>query len=703
MHWGYLGGLLCIIALCIYFSLTRHKQYLTDLATHALQVENINQISKRKQFFISKISHDLRTPLHGINGLIELLGKEKLSESGQVYLDKLKIGSKALLEVISGVIELNRPDDSDITVEKEPLDLSQLSEELVQLYSTNCYLKNIQLSLFIEPSIYNKIYFLDRNKINQILTNLLSNAIKFTDSGEVTLWLKESPLDDTACKITFMITDTGTGIPEENLPFLTQPYYQVSEIQENRIKGAGLGLNICLTLLKSMRSSLSITSKVGVGSQFSFSLTADTTSKLHIPTVEMKDHKKIVLLSPKSVTTENIINFLAFWSIDCEYLESDAIDDLTLPVDLLIIQGFTENQLTKLIPRVRSMDISSIHILLDIDTKAIEQQFSDIHLHYHYGYFSASVLHNILNDADVVVQHLSNSHPQIDYLTLLKECTAEHDCAMLVVDDNEINQLVLSEMLHEVGITKIDVANNGQEAVDFALQNDYDVIWMDLMMPIMDGLEATQKILEQQPNTVIYGLSATTEIEHLEKCQQVGMQTLFAKPLNKADLHTLLLAYFEDKIYPSDHVQNMDLAQFFNQQKTIKILIHSIDNKTIYKLNRYFSQQKNVFISYFYAPQSIIYHCQVEAFDLLLVDINDSQLPISAFMHEYSVKRQKTPIILVNAGQKIYLDKSNEKVHCLPLNFTALDIQKILERFKEESTMVYQHKPTLPIRDHRHG
>ena len=700
--WVFYLGIIATIGAGTFLVFNKSKQQHEALTSQEILVENIKNITKRKEIFISKISHDLRTPLHGINGLIELLEKEQLSDSGQSYLQKLRIGSSALLEVISGVIELNRPEDSDIEVNNAPLELSKLSEELIQLYSTNCYLKNIQLSLFIEPAIYGKTYLLDKNKLNQILTNLLSNAIKFTDSGEVTLWIKETILYEGTSKITFMVTDNGIGIPEEDIPFLTQPYYQVSSMQKNRIKGTGLGLNICLSLLKSMHSKLIINSEEGIGSQFSFSLEADSATKLHTPNHKIKENKNIVLLSKKSVTTENILNYLEFWNIESRFIESHEIESIQTNIDLLIIQGFSEAELNILIPKLLTIELKLIYVLIDAKSTIIEQKFNNTHLYYHYGYFSPGSLHRLLIESDVLVKSNHNTLPKINYLKLLKELIKEQDTCMLVVDDNEINQLVLTEMLYEAGVNKVEVANNGLEAVNLSTDNDYDLIWMDLMMPIMDGFTATKKILEQKPKTTICGLSAATDPEIIGKSGRYGMTELLGKPLNKNDLHIYLLNYYEHLKHPSNPKNTLNLARIFKKEGPLKVLIHSIDNQTLYKLKQYFDQQQDVYTTYFYAPDSIIYHCQIEAFDLIFVDINDSQLAISAFMHEYTLKRQKMPIILVNAVQKIYIHKSNEIIRCLPINFNAQDVEQIFEYFKEDNAVQFQNKPTLSEKDRGH-
>jgi|GEM_PF-1788726 len=694
LQWFYFLGLLITVGGSSSLFIFKHNQYKKALTLQEMQVENIKDITKKKQDFISKISHDLRTPIHGINGLIELLEKEPLGDLGKSYLLKLKFGSNALLDLVSDVIELNRPEVSDIQTHNEEVNLTQLSEEIIQLYSTNCFLKKIQLSLFIEPAIYGKNYSLDKNKLKKILTNLVSNAIKFTDAGEVTLWIKETVVHKETSKLTFMVTDTGVGITEEHIALLTQPYYQVHSSKEDRIEGTGLGLNICLNLLKSMRSELTIRSTKGVGSQFRFNVEANSKTNSHTLIHKIKENKKVVLLSQKSVTTENILNYLEYWQFNYQYIECHQIKELKTHIDLLVIQGFSEAELTTLIPKVSALDLKSIHILLDSDTKIIEQQFHNKRLHFDYGYFSPIVLHKFLEEADVMHKHLSTNPPEIDYIKLLKGLTKGHITSMLVVDDNEINQLVLTEMLQEAGINKIEVANNGLEAVELSLKSNYDIIWMDLMMPIMDGYSATKEILKQKPYTSIYGLSAATEPEVIVKGKQCGMQAVIGKPLKKADLYTHLINYYDSLNNPSKTANTLDLKSLFNKEEPLKVLIHTVDSRTTFKLKQYFEEQDNVLTTYISDPDSIIYVCQIQAYDLLLVDLNDNKSRTAKFIHEYVTKRQTTPLILVNTEQQNYLHQSNTLIRFLPLNFNALDIQKVLLHFKEESKTVFINKPT---------
>jgi CheY-like chemotaxis protein len=217
---------------------------------------------------------------------------------------------------------------------------------------------------------------------------------------------------------------------------------------------------------------------------------------------------------------------------------------------------------------------------------------------------------------------------------------------------------------------------------------------MDLMMPIMDGYSATKEILKQKPYTSIYGLSAATEPEVIVKGKQCGMQAVIGKPLKKADLYTHLINYYDSLNNPSKTANTLDLKSLFNKEEPLKVLIHAVDSRTTFKLKQYFEEQDNVLTTYISDPDSIIYVCQIQAYDLLLVDVNDNKSSTSKFIHEYVTKRQTTPLILVNTEQQNYLHQSNTLIRFLPLNFNALDIQKVLLHFKEESKTVFINKPT---------
>lgn len=626
-----------------------------DLRQLKQEMDDVTNNSKlssdKKTKYLAKVSHDLRTPLHGINGIIDMIDKETISPKVQRYLEQIKHSSKALMSVIAGVIDLSDDESTDVLLEPAPFKLIDVCENVIRIFIQSAYEKQLSIQLHFDPKLLNVRVYSDERRLQQVLTNLIGNAFKFTESGSVSLWVMTRSDSNDNAEIRFMVVDTGIGIPEKELKSIFDPYYQVESRQNLKIKGSGLGLNISQELIAKFGGTLRVSSTVDIGSKFFFDLImqkaqSHNIDKLILNTSSYQDH--VVCVTNKNTTTESLTQLFRHYDVDtvqCETLESILNYQFHSQPRLLILELSIINDIEQAQIIQDHVRAQSNYLLVDnFDLESFDNWQilnkpilpSDI--------LKLCVASDILRSIKTTNSLDSNAKEQA------KLYFQHQPFKLLIVDDVEINQIILHELVKQLDIVDCDFACNGLEAVEMAMSRHYDLILMDMHMPVMSGGEASAKISEARPEITIIAVTATVDKE-INMVLKGGIHSVLRKPLTLECLSQHLYKYFV-KAVVSKKEQDIALTQFNRTgifdavSQPVNILVSTSHVKIAEYLDT-LSHILNGSINIQYAMNNsnIEQIIQLQGFQAIILD---EDIEIQILLKQLQRKRLMIPILIIS-------------------------------------------------------
>lgn len=516
------------------------------------QKNQFDEASKLKSAFLSNMSHELRTPLNAIVGFSELALKTSLTEQQRNYLTKIKISSHTLLGLINDILDLAKIESGRIELEMIAFSLEEVLENVVSLLSIKSREKGLKLTVYIEENVPVSLNG-DSMRLEQILLNLVSNAVKFTDKGEIIIRVSLLENDGVEALIRFAVTDTGIGLTEEQIYELFQPFTQADASTTRKYGGTGLGLSISQELVHLKGGEIWVESQVGVGSTFFFTIRikiANNGRFSHFKNSFEKWGKKVLIIDDDVDSRNFIGNMLTEMSLSVTMSPSgnEAIAILEKSkeetcYDLVILDwkmpGPVGIETSKRIKGLFSSGKAPAIILLTayrgegVKEKAEETGLIEAVL---YKPVTPSLLFNAImhicgNESLEKSITDSKQKNEAEYLPQLK------GIKVLLVEDNEINREVAQEILQEAGMI-VTIAENGREAVNKVKSDLYEVVLMDIQMPVMDGYDATGEIRKDPAfaELPIIAMTANALLADQEKCLQAGMNDHVAKPIDTAQL-----------------------------------------------------------------------------------------------------------------------------------------------------------------------
>jgi len=506
-------------------------------------IQAIQDANTTKDLFLASMSHEIRTPLNGIVGFTQLLKETDMNEEQQEFLTVVEKSSDHLLRIVNDVLDLAKIKAQKIDLEMIAFDPIDYFEAAVESYAGKAFKENINFEVFIDPK-FPTLLIGDPTKISQIIVNLISNAIKFTpEHGTVSVIIEKLSENDKEIKVKFAVEDTGIGITKDQQKNIFEAFSQADVSTSRKYGGTGLGLSISGKLIDIMGGKLSIISVQDKGSTFFFSISLEKARDAKERVVDNMNNRKIGILNPHQgedyTINKNLEAYVAYTGATVTHYTNETLESAKVSGNIPDIL-FVDHQY-----RMRGNELKDV---IDIYSKVIVLTTGDQKKNLlKYGTSIEKLLYKPVTFTKTL-KALSNKKE------IIESVKAYHfeNLSVLVAEDNVINQKLIINILSKMGID-VDIANNGQEALDKRIENKYDIIFMDIEMPVMGGIEATAKIMsyernKQKEHIPIIALTANALTGDKAKYIGVGMNGYLAKPINLNELRKLFKEYFEDKI-----------------------------------------------------------------------------------------------------------------------------------------------------------
>lgn len=511
--------------------ISRRMEYESQLK---LAKEQAEQGSEAKSRFLATMSHEIRSPLNAVLGSVDLILDSRLNKEQRIYANTAKEAGTALLSTINDILDFSKIEAGQMVLEERVFSPAKVATQVLQILSPKAQDKGIALAIYVNRNVPESLIG-DGQRIRQVLHNLVDNAIKFSFGGCVTIemWLADADETRLYCKI----SDQGIGISEAAQLTLFEEFSQVHDTHNTNYSGTGLGLAICAELITQMGGHIGVSSQQGKGSCFSFDLLLKRAeiAKPHYGPLPIQ--ARVLLVHPNALYCEFIsrqykqygVTATCVDSIEAIFNRSEVLGRFNLVLidehslfelsvsqvhrikqDYLILEGMMAALMTVVVPEAQAL-------LRDI---GLEQ-----------------VINKPLS-RDMMLGMLRGDHESFEQHAQHKPVISnseERHLPILLAEDSPANQIVASALLSKAGF-KVEIANNGIEALKMAGAKEYGLILMDMRMPEMDGIEATQKILQRNPSQVVIAMTANVQKEDVELCMNAGMKDFVPKPVNRVNL-----------------------------------------------------------------------------------------------------------------------------------------------------------------------
>jgi signal transduction histidine kinase/CheY-like chemotaxis protein len=512
------------------------------------------EASEAKSMFLANMSHEIRTPLNGIVGFTELLKDTELHDEQREFIDIIEKSSENLLEIINNILDLSKIESNKLEIEEIVFNPIDEFESAVEVYGVRASEKHIDLACYVDPSLERPLKG-DPTKIKEVIINLLSNAVKFTNSGgAISVDIRREECDTlNRTKVRFQVKDNGIGVTSEQRSRIFEAFSQADTSITRKYGGTGLGLTISSRFVELMGSQLDLESEPGNGTSFFFTLEFEEIETLNEPLKGSFSNINAVILenhSKKKLQNIYLKEYLDYFGVS--YTTFHELDELKMlerqvNYDLLFIDNdYTTDDdiITYASSQEQLVLITKSFYMKKIDSMGIDI-FKVL-----YEPLNSSKIRTTLDAYDA--EAFSNRKVKMSRRKKFDEKNSRFAATALVAEDNIINQKLIRRTLEDLGLD-ITIANNGLEAFEKRKNGSFDIIFMDIQMPVLDGIEATQEILDfeedyGQNHIPIVALTANALKGDRERFMAAGMDEYTTKPLVRSEIISLLNSFLSHKI-----------------------------------------------------------------------------------------------------------------------------------------------------------
>jgi PAS domain S-box-containing protein len=519
--------------------------------------ERAERATEEKSRFLAHMSHEIRTPMNGVLGGVHLMLEAELSPEQRETLEIVRSSAHGLLELINEILDLSRIEAGKLELESVPLRVRGLVDDVTTMLAPAAYEKGLELISLVHADVPEQLEG-DPARVRQILTNLVANATRFTERGEIVIRVTVVERSDATCTIEFDVSDTGIGIPAESMDRLFKSFSQIDTCASRRHDGSGLGLVITKALVDLMGGRIEVSSSVGVGSSFRFSV--PLTRILQRDGAELDGASEpclagveVLVAEGHALTRQAILSRLAAEGCRCREATSagEALDELlraaggSRPVRLLVVgSALDDGGGETLGEAVRSEQILAGLPMVMLTSGGLRGDAARMERIGFDGYVTKPVRGRQLAALlrRVLTRERGRPGRASEPILTRFDVSADERRHVLLVEDVPTNQKIVVRMLERLGC-RVDVAANGEQGVTAARDRDYDVVLMDCAMPVMDGFEATRRIraLDGPRSRVpIVALTAQAVAGDRERCLSAGMDDYVSKPISSTELSAVL-------------------------------------------------------------------------------------------------------------------------------------------------------------------
>jgi two-component system, sensor histidine kinase and response regulator len=555
------------------------RRYLRDMRESIAVAESA---SRAKSQFLANMSHEIRTPMNGIIGLTDLCLTSEISREQKSYLDGVKSSADHLLSIINDILDFSKIEAGKMELESIPFLLRTTIGQTLQSLAVRAADKGLIVLFNPNPDAPDALIG-DPGRLRQILINLVGNAIKFTARGQVVVNVSVIKYDGGECLLSFGIQDEGIGIPPEKQRIIFDPFEQADASTTKSFGGTGLGLAITRTLVEMMGGTVRVESEVGKGSCFTFTaLFAINRSPQPLPGVAQLKGRSALVVDDIAINRAMLADFLGKWGITTSLAENGAAAikalnesvRLDIPFDFVLIDVMMPEcdgwQLAEDIRRQPCYDSLRCILMPSAGMRGDSQRCRDLKID---GYLTKPIIHTELHDLLCLLISSSRTsedpenarHPENAPFTRHTVLESRPRLSILVAEDVPINQLIIKTMLVSFGHS-VTLVDNGEEAVQaWQGESGFDLIFMDVQMPVMDGLLASRTIRELETATgghvPIAAMTAFAMKEDRDRCRDAGMDDYVSKPFQQEDVLSVLNRLVKDVGIPTAPVTQDDPAE----------------------------------------------------------------------------------------------------------------------------------------------